>query len=60
MAVVQVERRASDKGQLAFSQKLHRAHVVGFHQQLAVVAQAPQAGKLGSGFDQGQARQYDL
>ncbi|MNC50205.1 hypothetical protein D3C75_994320 [compost metagenome] len=60
MAVVQVERRAADEGQLAFSQKLNRAHVVGFHQQLAVVAQAPQAGEFGSGFDQGQARQYDL
>jgi len=60
VAVVEVERRAADEGQLALGHQLHRAHVVGLHQQLAVVAQAAQAGQLGGGLDQRQTGQDQL
>ena len=60
MRVVQVERRPGDEGQAALGEQLHRAHVVGLHQQLAVVAQAAQAGQLGGRLDQRQAGQHQL
>ncbi len=60
MAIVEIQRRPADEGQLALGHQLHRAHVVGFNQQFAVVTQATQAGQLGSRLHQGQAGQDQL
>ncbi|MNE58932.1 hypothetical protein D3C80_1539930 [compost metagenome] len=55
MAVIDVQRRPGDEGQLALAEELHRAHIVGFHQQFAVVAQALETGQLGGRLNQRQA-----
>ena len=49
--VVQVQVRAGDERQLA-GHHLHRAHVVGFHQKLAVVDDAARHRSIAAGFHQ--------
>ncbi|MNY20384.1 hypothetical protein D3C86_1538600 [compost metagenome] len=60
MTVVQIQRRTAHERQLALGEELHRAHVVGLHQQLTVVAEPAQAGQFGGRFDQCQAGDHQL